>query len=214
MNCLFRIQVLAGENCMANDVADAALDVIFREARTHSTWLPQPVDDAMLRRVYDLAKMGPTSANTCPMHVVFVKSREAKERLKPALVPGNVAKTMAAPVCAIVANDLRFFELIPRLFPQNPKFADLFTAPGNEEFARTHAFRNATLQGAYLIMAARALGLDCGPMSGFDNAKVDAEFFPDGRYKSNFLLNLGYGDPGGLHPRNPRLEFDEACTIE
>jgi 3-hydroxypropanoate dehydrogenase len=199
---------------MANAVADAALDVIFREARTHSVWLPHPVDDDLLRKVYDLAKMGPTSANTCPMHVVFVKSPAAKERLKPALIPGNVAKTMAAPVCTIVANDMQFYEFIPRLFPQNPKFADLFTAPGKEEFARIHAFRNATLQGAYVIMAARALGLDCGPMSGFDNAKVDAEFFPEGRYQSNFLLNLGYGDPAGLHPRNPRLEFDEACSIE
>jgi 3-hydroxypropanoate dehydrogenase len=198
---------------MANAIADAALDVIFREARTHSGWLPRPIDDDLLRRVYDLAKMGPTSANTSPMRVVFVKTPAAKERLKPALIAGNVAKTMAAPVCAIVANDLRFYEYVPRLYPQNPKFAELFTAPGKEEFARTHAFRNATLQGAYLIMAARALGLDCGPMSGFDNAKVDAEFFPDGRCKSNFLLNLGYGDPAVLHPRNPRFEFDEACKI-
>jgi 3-hydroxypropanoate dehydrogenase len=199
---------------MANAVADTALDVIFREARTHSAWLPRSVDDDLLRKVYDLAKMGPTSANTCPMHIIFVKSQAAKERLKPALIPGNVAKTMAAPVCAIVANDMQFYEFIPRLFPQNPKFADLFTAAGNEEFTRIHAFRNATLQGAYVIMAARALGLDCGPMSGFDNAKVDAEFFPEGRYKSNFLLNLGFGDGAGLHPRNPRLEFDEACRIE
>ncbi|HEX3449337.1 MAG TPA: malonic semialdehyde reductase, partial [Isosphaeraceae bacterium] len=176
-------------------------------------WLPRPIDDDLLRGVYDLAKMGPTSANTSPMRVIFVKTPEAKERLKPALIAGNVEKTMAAPVCAIVANDLQFYEYIPRLYPQNPKFAELFTAPGKEEFTRTHAFRNATLQGGYLIMAARALGLDCGPMSGFDNAKVDAEFFPDGRCKSNFLLNLGYGDRALLHPRNPRLEFDEACKF-
>ena len=199
---------------MANAIADTALDVIFREARTHSGWMPRPIDDDLLRRVYDLAKMGPTSANTSPMRVVFVKTPEAKERLKPALMAANVEKTMAAPVCAIVANDLQFYEYIPSLYPQNPKFADLFTAPGKEEFTRTHAFRNATLQGGYLIMAARALGLDCGPMSGFDNAKVDAAFFPEGRYKSNFLLNLGYGDPAGLRPRNTRLEFDEACRIE
>lgn len=198
---------------MGQPLNDEALDGIFREAHTYNGWLPRTVDDGLLRQLYDLAKMGPTSANTCPMRVVFVKTAEAKERLKPALMVGNVAKTMAAPVCAIVANDLRFYEYIPRLFPQNPKFAELFTAPGREEYTRTHAFRNATLQGAYLIIAARALGLDTGPMSGFDNAKVDAEFFPDGRCQSNFLINLGYGDPSKYHPRNPRLEFDEACMI-
>lgn len=198
---------------MGQPLSDESLDVIFRQARTHVAWLPKPVDDDLLRRVYDLAKMGPTSANTMPMRVVFVKTPEAKERLKPALMAGNVEKTMAAPVCAIVANDLRFYEHIPRLFPHNPGFAGLFTAPGKEEFARTHAFRNATLQGAYLIIAARALGLDTGPMSGFDNAKVDAEFFPDGRCQSNFLINLGYGDASKLHPRGPRLDFDEACKI-
>jgi 3-hydroxypropanoate dehydrogenase len=194
-------------------LSDEALNVIFREAHTHSAWLPKPVDDDLLRRVYDLAKMGPTSANTTPMRIVFVKTPEGKERLKPALIAGNVDKTMDAPVCAIVANDMRFYEYIPRLFPQNPKFADLFTAPGKEEFTRTHAFRNGTLQGAYFIIAARALGLDTGPMSGFDNAKVDAEFFPDGRYRSNFLINLGYGDPSKVYPRNPRLEFDEVCKV-
>jgi 3-hydroxypropanoate dehydrogenase len=198
---------------MLEPLSDEALDTIFREARTHSAWLPKPVDEKLLHRLYDLAKLGPTSANTMPMRVVFVKSAEAKARLKPALAAGNVEKTMAAPVCAIVAIDTRFYEHIPRLFPPNPAFVDLFTAPGKEEFTRTHAFRNATLQGAYLIVAARALGLDAGPMSGFDNAKVDAEFFPDGRYKSNFLLNLGYGDASKLHPRLPRLEFDEACQV-
>jgi 3-hydroxypropanoate dehydrogenase len=198
---------------MGQPLNDDALDVIFRQAHTHVAWLPKPVDDDLLRRVYDLAKMGPTSANTMPMRVVFVKTPEAKERLKPALMAGNVEKTMAAPVCAIVANDLRFYEHIPRLFPQSPGFADLFTTPGKEEFTRTHAFRNGTLQGAYLIIAARALGLDTGPMSGFDNAKVDAEFFPDGRCQSNFLINLGYGDASKLFPRNPRLDFDEACKI-
>lgn len=144
---------------------------------------------------------------------VFVKSAQAKQRLKPALSPGNVDKTMAAPVTAIVATDDRFYQWIPKLFPHNPDFAKSFTAPGKEEFTKVHAFRNATLQGAYLIIAARALGLDAGPMSGFDNAKVDAEFLADTGWKSNFLINLGYGDPSQLKPRNPRLSFDEACKI-
>jgi 3-hydroxypropanoate dehydrogenase len=198
---------------MARPLSDDALDTIFREARTHSAWLPKPVDDELLRCVYDLAKWGPTSANTAPMRVVFVKSKEAKERLKPALASGNVDKTMIAPVTAIVATDMRFHEHIPKLWPHAPQFAELFTKPGQEEFTKTHAFRNGSLQGAYLIIAARALGLDVGPMSGFDNAKVDAEFFPDGRFQSNFLANLGYGDPSKLRPRNARLSFDEACRI-
>jgi len=198
---------------MAQTLDNQALDTIFREAHTHVAWLPRAVDDDVLRQVYELAKFGPTSANTTPMRVVFVKSKEAKERLKPALMAGNVDKTMAAPVCAIIANDSRFHEHIPFLYPQNPAFADLFTAPGKEEFTRAHLLRNGSLQGAYLIIAARALGLDAGPMSGFDNAKVDAEFFPDGRYKSNFLVNLGYGDPARLHPRNPRLTFEQTCAI-
>lgn len=192
---------------------DKALNTIFREARTHNAWLPKPVDDELLRRIYDLARMGPTSANTSPMRVVFVKSPQAKERLKPALSPGNVDKTMAAPVTAIIATDEQFHQWVPKLFPHNPDFAKLFTAPGKEEFTKTHAFRNATLQGAYLILAARALGLDTGPMSGFDNAKVDAEFLSDTGWKSNFLVNLGYGDPAQLKPRLPRLSFDEACKI-
>jgi 3-hydroxypropanoate dehydrogenase len=198
---------------MSKPVSDECLDVIFRQARTYTAWLPKPVDDGLLRQAYDLAKLGPTSANTSPMRIVFVKSTEAKQRLKPALVPGNVDKTMAAPVCAIVADDMRFYEHVPRLFPNAPKFGEMFTQPGQEQFTRAHAFRNSTLQGGYFIIAARALGLDCGPMSGFDNAKVDAEFFPDGRLRSNFLINLGYGDPSNLHPRNPRLAFDEACKI-
>jgi 3-hydroxypropanoate dehydrogenase len=199
---------------MSDPLDDQALDTIFRAARTYTAWLPRPVEDDLLRRVYDLAKFGPTSANTCPMRIVFVKSTAAKERLKPALMEGNVKKTMSAPVCAIIATDSRFYEHIPRLYPPNPEFAKMFTAPGKEEFTRTHAFRNATLQGAYFLIAARALGLDTGPMSGFDNAKVDAEFFPDGRVRSNFLCNLGYGDPSKLHPRLPRLDFDEVCRIE
>lgn len=203
-----------GAENVAEPLDDQALDALFRQARTHSAWLPRPVDDDLLRKVYDLAALGPTSANTSPMRVVFVKSPAARERLRPALMAGNVEKTMAAPVCAIVATDSRFHEHIPRLYPPNPGFAQLFTAPGREEYTRTHAFRNATLQGGYLILAARALGLDTGPMSGFDNARVDAEFFPDGRFTSNFLINLGYGDSSKLPPRLPRLAFDEACRIE
>jgi 3-hydroxypropanoate dehydrogenase len=198
---------------MATPIDDKALNVLFRDARTHNVWLPKPVPDDLLRQVYDLAALGPTSANTEPMRIVFVKSPEAKARLKPALAPGNADKTMAAPVTAIVAHDMRFYEFVPKLFPHNPKFAELFTAPGKEEFTKTHAFRNGTLGGAYLILAARALGLDAGPMSGFDNAKVDAEFFPDGRWKSNFLCNLGYGDISKVHERLPRLSFEEACRI-
>ncbi len=198
---------------MSQTLDDRALDIIFREAHTHVSWLPQPVDDDLLRQIYELAKLGPTSANSTPMRVVFVKSAEAKERLKPALSPGNVDKTMAAPVCAIVAGDTRFYEHIPTLYPQNPSFAEIFKAPGKEEFTRTSLLRNGSLQGAYLIIAARALGLDAGPMSGFDNAKVNAEFFPDGRYQSNFLVNLGYGDPSKVYPRNPRLTFEQACQI-
>lgn len=198
---------------MSEKLDDKGLDLLFRQARTHSAWLAKPVDDALLREVYNLAKFPPTSANTSPMRVVFLKSKESRERLKPTLSAGNVEKTMSAPVTAIVATDTRFHEYIPELFPHNPRFADSFTQPGKEEFTKTHAFRNATLQGAYLIMAARALGLDVGPMSGFDNAKLDAEFFPDGRWKSNFLVNLGYGDPSKIHPRLPRLSFEEACRI-
>jgi 3-hydroxypropanoate dehydrogenase len=198
---------------MAEVLSDEALDLIFRHARTHMNWLDKPVDDELLRQVFELAKLGPTSANTSPLRVVFVKSPQAKERLKPALMPMNVEKTMSAPVCAIIAHDLKFYELIPKLFPHNPEFKNFFTAPGQEEFTKTHAFRNATLQAGYFIIAARALGLDTGPMSGFSNAKVDEEFFPDGRFTSNFLINLGYGDASKLHPRLPRLEFDEVCQI-
>lgn len=185
---------------------DQGLSLLFREARTHTAWLDKPVPEELLREAYDLAKLGPTSANTSPMRLVFVKSPEAKS-------VGNVQKTMAAPVTAIVADDMRFYEFVPRLFPHNAKMAELFTQQGKEEFTRTHAFRNSTLQAGYFILACRSLGLDVGPMSGFDNAMVDAEFFPDGRLKSNFLMNVGYGDPAVLHPRNPRLSFEEACRI-
>ena len=198
---------------MAQAIDQAALNAIFLEARTHSAWQSKTVDDELLRRLYDIAKLGPTSANTSPMRVLFVKSQAAKERLKPALAAGNVDKTMAAPVTAIVATDMRFYQFIHKLWPHNPEFAKSFTEPGKEQFTQTHAFRNATLQGAYLIVAARALGLDAGPMSGFDNAKVDEAFFPDVPWKSNFLINIGYGDSSKLRPRNPRLSFDEACQI-
>ena len=190
--------------------AEEHLNVIFHQARTHHAWLNKPVDDALLRQVYELAKFGPTSANMSPMRVVFVKSKEAKERLRPALTPGNVDKTMQAPVTAIVAHDLGFPDRLPRLFPTADMRANF---AGKPELIATTAFRNGSLQGAYLMLAARASGLDVGAMSGFDNAKVDAAFFPEGTVKSNFLCNLGYGDPGKLGPRPPRLPFDEACRI-
>jgi 3-hydroxypropanoate dehydrogenase len=198
------------DRIMTAKIDDAALDAIFRTARTHNGWLPEPVPDALLRELYDLAKMGPTSANCSPMRVVFVTSQEGKERLKPALSAGNLDKTMAAPAIAIIANDMQFYEELPFLFP-HVDARPWFTS--NPALIETTAMRNGTLQGGYLIMAARALGLDAGPMSGFDNAKVDAEFFPDGRYKSNFLCNLGYGDPAKLFARSPRFSFEAACRI-
>jgi 3-hydroxypropanoate dehydrogenase len=190
---------------------DEGLDLIYRKARTHNVWLDRPVDDALLRQVYDLARMGPTSANMCPMRIVFVRSPQAKERLKPALDPGNVAKTMAAPVTAIIAMDVHFYEQLPKLFPHADARAWFKDLP--EGVLEYTALRNSSLQGAYFMLAARALGLDCGPMSGFNNAKVDAEFFAGTTVKSNFLCNLGYGDASKLHPRSPRLSFEEACKV-
>lgn len=187
------------------------LDLIFRKARTHNAWLDRPVDDGLLRQVYELAKWGPTSANMCPMRIIFVKSREGKERLKPALDPGNVDKTMVAPVTAIVGMDIHFHDQLPKLFPHadaRPWFKDL---PDN--VLEYIALRNSSLQGAYFMLAARSLGLDCGPMSGFNNAKVDGDFFAGTTVKSNFLCNLGYGDASKLYPRSPRLSFEEACKI-
>ncbi len=197
---------------MATPLDQSALDILFVQARTHSAWLDKPLADELLYRVYELARMGPTSANCNPMRVVLVKSEQAKQRLIPALDEGNRAKTLAAPATAIIAHDSLFYEHLPRLYPQADA-KSWFAGPENAQAAATAAFRNGTLQGAYWMLAARALGLDCGPMSGFDNARVDREFFPDGRYKSNFLCNLGYGDPAKLRPRNPRFEFDEACSI-
>jgi len=187
-----------------------ALDQIFRTARTRNGWTDALVTPDDMRAIYDLAKMGPTSANISPARFVWVASPEAREKLAALAIPGNAPKVRQAPVTVIIGHDLDFAEKVPQLFPHNPGAKDWFEDP---HFARVAAFRNGSLQGAYLILAARALGLDCGPMSGFDNARLDAAFFPDGRYKSNFLCNLGYGDPAGIYPRNPRLEFDDACRI-
>lgn len=188
----------------------AALDQLFRSARTHNAWQAKDVPDALLHELYDLLKWGPTSANSSPARFVFVKSAEAKAKLKGTLSPGNLDKTMSAPVTVIVAQDMAFYEKLPQLFPH----ADARSwFAGNDALIETTAFRNATLQGAYLIMAARALGLDTGAMSGFDNAKVDAAFFAGTTVKSNFLVNLGYGDVAGLFPRSPRLSFDDAARI-
>ncbi|MDZ5646801.1 malonic semialdehyde reductase [Nitrospirillum sp. BR 11828] len=195
---------------MSEPLTEAGKDLLFRTARTQNGWLDKPVPEALLRELYDLFKFGPTSANASPARVVFVTSPEAKQRLKPALSGNNTEKTMTAPVTAIIGHDLEFYEQLPRLFP-HADARSWFTS--SEELARTTAFRNGTLQGAYLMLAARSLGLDCGPMSGFDNAKVDAEFFPGGTVKSNFLCNLGYGDPSKVFPRLPRLAFEEACSI-
>jgi 3-hydroxypropanoate dehydrogenase len=191
-------------------IADSALDQLFRQARTHSAWLPRRVPVEILREVYDLARWGPTSANSTPARFVFLTSEAAKARLVPALAPLNIEKTKAAPVTVIVAWDAEFYEQFPRLLPQKD-MRSVFA--GNQSLADETAFRNSSLQGGYFILAARAVGLDCGPMSGFDKAKVNAEFFPDGKWKANFLCNLGYGDRSKLFPRNPRLDFDEACRV-
>jgi 3-hydroxypropanoate dehydrogenase len=196
---------------MDSVLSDAGLDLIFRQARTHNVWLEKPVDDELLRRVYDLAKMGPTSANMCPLRVVFVKSREAKEKLRPCLDAANVDKTMIAPVTALLGMDVHFYEELPKLFPHADAKAWFKNLP--ENVLETIALRNSSLQGAYFMLAARSLGLDCGPMSGFDNAKADAAFFAGTSVKSNFLCNLGHGDAGKLFPRSPRLGFEEACRI-
>ena len=197
---------------MSELLSETALDQLFRKARTYNAFLDKPVSDELLHQVYDLAKFGPTSANSSPARLVFVKSKEAKAKLEPFLSEGNRAKTMAAPVTVIVATDHEFYEKLPQLFPHTDARSWFV---GNQPHIDTTAFRNGTLQGAYLIMAARAVGLDCGPMSGFDNAGVDKAFFGDTpKVKSNFLINLGYGDASrDLFPRSPRLSFDEACRI-
>ena len=189
-----------------------ALDLLFLNARTQNGWLPTPVSDDQLRRLYDIMRMGPTSANSCPARVLFLRTSAAKARLLPALSPGNVEKTKQAPVTAIIGYDTRFYEWLPKkLFAHRPDMAENYAK--NPALTETVAFRNGTLQGAYFMLAARAIGLDVGGMSGFDNAKVDAEFFPDGRVKSNFLCNLGHGDPTKVLARLPRLDFDEACAL-
>lgn len=189
----------------------AALDTLFHNARTHHGWQARPVNKSQLRKLYDLTKMGPTSMNSSPARFVFITSDAGREKLKPALMKGNIEQTMSAPVTVIVAHDSRFYEHLPQLFPHAEGAASKFA--NDSSLAESTAFRNGSLQGAYLIMAARALGLDCGPMSGFKNAMVDEIFFPDGRWKSNFLVNLGYGDFAKLHLRGPRLDFEEACVV-
>jgi 3-hydroxypropanoate dehydrogenase len=191
-------------------ISNDALNQLFREARTHNAWLPKRVPVEALRAAYDLARWGPTSANSSPARFVFLESEAAKARLLPALAPLNVEKTKAAPVTAIIAWDAEFYEKLPKLFPHADMRAHF---AGNQAVAEETAFRNSSLQGGYFIIAARAVGLDCGPMSGFDKAKVNAEFFPDGKWKVNFLCNLGYGDHSKLFPRSPRLGFDEACRV-
>lgn len=196
---------------MTASLGPAALDQLFFKARTYNAWSAMPVSEATLRELWDIARMGPTSANCSPSRIVFLVTPAAKEKLKPALIPTNVEKTMAAPVTAIVGFDLEFHEHLPKLFPHADARAWF---AGNQPLIETTAFRNGTLQGAYLILAARALGLDCGPMSGFDNAMVDRLFFPEGKVKSNFLCNLGHGETKNLFPRSPRFAFEEACRIE
>jgi len=189
----------------------AAIDLIFKEARTFYAWEPTPVPETLLHELYDLFKLGPTSANSCPARVIFLTTSEAKERLLPAMSEGNVLKTRTAPVVAIVAYDTQFYEYMHVLYPSAPDARSWFE--GKPDVIQESGLRNSSLQGAYLILAARALGLDCGPMTGFQADAVNAEFFPDGRYKVNFICNLGYGDGSRQKPRSPRLAFDQACQI-
>ncbi|NMG01208.1 malonic semialdehyde reductase [Aromatoleum toluolicum] len=210
---------------MSSTLNEEGRKLLFREARTHNEWLDKPVSDDTLRELYDLMKWGPTSVNCCPARILFLRTPEAKARLLPALAPGNVEKTRSAPVTAIIGYDGRFYDMLPKLFPHVDARAWFVDTP---ELAEVTARRNSSLQGAYFILAARAVGLDCGPMSGFDQAKVDHEFFPasggtdrefsqeyfpDSHVKTNFLCNLGYGDPAKLFPRSPRLDFEEACKL-
>ncbi|KGQ18259.1 Nitroreductase [Lysobacter dokdonensis DS-58] len=199
------------DNAFKPTLPDASLDQLFRQARTYNRFTGE-VDDATLHKLYDLLKWGPTTSNSCPARYVFVRSPDAKAKLGPALDEGNYKKTMAAPCTAIVAYDMAFYEKVPVLFPHTDARGWFDTKP--EADLRTIALRNGSLQGAYLLLAARAIGLDCGPMSGFDNAKVDAAFFPGTTWRSNFLVNLGKGDPASIFPRSPRLNFDEACRID
>lgn len=202
---------------MKQTLSEQGLDLLFRGARSQNGWLDEAIDDSTLRAVYDLVRWGPTSTNGCPARIVFLRSAEAKARLLPALAQGNVEKTLQAPVTAIIAYDANFHEQLPRLFPHNPGMRDWYAA--QPQVIAATALRNSSLQGAYFMLAARALGLDCGPMSGFDHEQVDAEFFansshfPGQHVRTNFLCNLGYGDPSKLFPRSPRLTFEECCAL-
>ena len=204
------LETIAPDVKMNSPLSSDGLDLIFRKARTFDAWQNRSVPDDLLQRVYDLTKMGPTSANMCPARFLFIVSKQAKARLKPALAVGNIDKTMAAPVTVIIAHDLEFYDKLPKLFPHVDAKAWFV---GKPEFIQESAFRNGTLQAAYFMIAARALGLDCGPMSGFDNKKVDEAFLTGTTWRSNFLCNLGYGEAATLHPRSPRLDFKEACRI-
>lgn len=206
---------------MNKAMTEQGLDLLFRQARSQNGWLDQPVSDDTLKKLYDLMRWGPTSANGCPVRIVFLRSAESRQRLLPALSAGNVEKTLSAPVTAIIGYDTRFHEQLPKLFPHNPGVRDWFA--GQPELIESTALRNSSMQGGYFILAARALGLDCGPMSGFDHQLVDQEFFTSDtarppafarmQIKSNFLCNLGYGDPAKLFARSPRLDFEEACSL-
>lgn len=196
---------------MGKAVNDEGLDIIFRQARSQNAWLDKPVSNTMLRAVYDLMKWGPTSANCSPARILFLTTEAAKNRLISHVIESNVEKVQRAAACAIIGYDLAFYERIPELFPHNPEAKDWFS--GDAQVAEITAFRNGTLQGGYFMIAARSLGLDCGPMSGFDNAGVDKEFFPDGQVRSNFICAIGHGDPEGVFERSPRLSFDDACEI-
>lgn len=199
---------------MTTDLAplsDTDLDLIFRQARTYNRWLDKPVSDALLQQAYEIARMGPTSSNSQPLRIFFVRNIAAKKKLEPTLSEGNRAKTMAAPVTAIFAMDMAFYELMPRLF-HDPAARSWFA--GKPQAIEETAFRNSTLQAAYFIIACRALGLDCGPMSGFNKKQLDEAFFAGTMWRSNFICNIGYGDKSALHPRNPRLDFSEACRID
>ena len=195
---------------MNTAISITSIQQLFTAARTHHAWQDRDIADGLLHEIYDLAKWGPTSANSLPMRIVFIKSNSAKEKLMPALAGSNVEQVRAAPVTAIVAYDQKFYDQLPTLFPAFDA-RSLFAS--NPSLSEQTAFRNSSLQGAYFILAARALGLDAGPMSGFDNAKVDQAFFENSSWKSNFLCNIGYGDSAKLHPRGPRLGFDQACII-
>ncbi|MCO6060427.1 malonic semialdehyde reductase [Pseudomonas sp. MOB-449] len=198
-------------------LSEQDLDLLFRQARSQNGWRDRPVDDETLVALYDLVRWGPTSVNSCPARIVFLRSTAAKQRLLPALSPGNVDKVRAAPVTAIIGYDAAFHRQLPRLFPHNPDIRDWFEQ--QPELIEPTALRNSSLQGGYFILAARGLGLDCGPMSGFDHQRVDREFFDDDscfpgmQVKTNFLCNLGYGDPDKLFPRSPRLSFEECCSL-